>query len=95
MYAKVHVVTPIAKVYLVTPISKVHLVTPLYTDDVNYSLITRRPAKFRGIPSSRSGDIKDFSKSKMAAVPPFGSSSKVKTHREHICSLNATTCKIR
>ena len=38
MYAKVHVVTPIAKVHLVTPISKVHLVTLLYTDDVNYSL---------------------------------------------------------
>ena len=27
MYAKVHVVTPIAKVHLVTPIAKVHLVT--------------------------------------------------------------------
>ena len=38
MYAKVHVVSPIAKVHLVTPISKVHLVTLLYTDDVNYSL---------------------------------------------------------
>ena len=38
MYAKVHVVTPIAKVHLVTPISKVHLVTLLYMDDVNYSL---------------------------------------------------------
>ena len=31
----------------------------------------RRPAKFDGSRSSRAGDIKDFSKSKMAAVPPF------------------------
>ena len=38
MYAKVHVVPPIAKVHLVTPISKMHLVTPLYTADVNYRL---------------------------------------------------------
>ena len=38
MYAKVHVVTPIAKVHLVTPSSKVHLGTPLYTDVVNHSL---------------------------------------------------------
>ncbi len=38
MYAKVHVVTPIAKVHLVTPISKVDLVTLLYKDDVNYGL---------------------------------------------------------
>ena len=30
-----------------------------------------RRTKFGGIPSSRAGDIKDFSKSKMAAVPPF------------------------
>ena len=31
----------------------------------------RRPAKFGRNRSSRVGDIKDFSKSKMAAVPPF------------------------
>ena len=31
----------------------------------------RRPAKFGRNRSSRAGDIKDFSKSKMAAVPPF------------------------
>ena len=31
----------------------------------------RRPAKFGRSRSSRAGDIKDFSKSKMAAVPPF------------------------
>ena len=49
--------------------------------------LTRRHAKFCGIPSSRSADIKDFSKFKMAAVPPFGSSSKVKTHREHTVSI--------
>ena len=59
-----------------------------------YLASMRRPAKFGRNRSSRSGDIKDFSKSKMAAVPPFGSSSKIKAHREHICSLNATTCKI-
>ena len=35
-----------------------------------------------------------FSKSKMAAMPPFWIySSKVKTRREHIYCLNATTCK--
>ena len=28
MYAKVHLVTPMAKVHLVTPIAKLHLVTP-------------------------------------------------------------------
>jgi len=31
----------------------------------------RRPAKFGRNRSSGAGDIKDFSKSKMAAVPPF------------------------
>ena len=31
----------------------------------------RRPAKFGGIQLSRAGDIKDFTKSKMAAVPPY------------------------
>jgi len=31
----------------------------------------RRPAQFCRNRSSRAGDIKDFSKSKMAAVPPF------------------------
>ena len=31
----------------------------------------RRPAKFGGFPSSCAGDIKDFIKSKMAAIPPF------------------------
>ena len=31
----------------------------------------RRPAKFGRNRSSRARDIKDFSKSKMAAVPPF------------------------
>jgi len=31
----------------------------------------RRPAKFGRNRSNRAGDIKDFSKSKMAAVPPF------------------------
>ena len=66
MYAKVHVVTPIAKLHLVTPISKVHLITPLYMHDVNYSL-NPTTSKFRGIPSSRFGDIISFSKSKMAA----------------------------
>ena len=34
----------------------------------------RRPAKFSRNRSSRAGDITDFSKSKMAAVPHFGSS---------------------
>ena len=72
-----------------------HRIT-VYTDDVNYSHrpITRRPAKFGRNRSSLAGDINDFSKSKMAAVRHFGSSSKVKTHREHIYSLNAATCKI-
>jgi len=31
----------------------------------------RRHAKFGGIPSNSAGDIEDFIKSKMAAVPPF------------------------
>ena len=62
MYAKVHVVTPIAKVHLFTPISKVYLVTALETMMQTIALV-RLPAKFGRNRSSRARDIKDFSKS--------------------------------
>jgi hypothetical protein len=54
----------------------------------------RRPAKLGRNRSSGAGDINDFKKTKMAHSRHFGSSSKAKTHREHIYGLNATICKI-
>ena len=61
-------VAPIAILHLLTPISKVHLVTPLYTDDVYHPCLNPKKKFGRNL-SRRAGDIKDFSKSKMAAMP--------------------------